>query len=158
MRNSTGLTLIELMIALVIFAIITFVAIPSFSGLLERKSLPQVAKALEKAIQVARTEATTRSEIVNLSPSNTSWNNGWVVTRTNDDSSQEILHSFPQTFPDINIISNEYKNSIPIIFQANGQVNSIGLFNITSINNTTNCSLTINILASGLVQKRFSQC
>lgn len=62
-----GVTLIELMIAVVVFAILAALAVPSFQGLIERKNLQGAAEKLFADMQFAKSEAIKRNQPVYIS-------------------------------------------------------------------------------------------
>lgn len=61
-----GFTLTELLIALLVLAIISVSAIPSFAGFIERQKLAAQAEAINSTLRVARTEALTRLAAVEV--------------------------------------------------------------------------------------------
>jgi type IV fimbrial biogenesis protein FimT len=82
-----GFTLVELMLALVVAAILLSVAIPSFTGIVRDNRMASAVNALSGAIHLARTEAIRRNTRVTLCKSNDgsscanngSWEQGWIV-------------------------------------------------------------------------------
>lgn len=93
MRGTTqrGVTLIELMIALVIIAALIMVAMPSFSAWLANAQIRNAAEGILNGMQFARAQAIQRNAPV--------WfelaaDNGWTVT-TLVDGSEEVLQSRP---------------------------------------------------------------
>jgi type IV fimbrial biogenesis protein FimT len=85
---STGVTLLELMIALSIVAILGTLAVPSFSGLLHDSERTTAVNSFVHSLYLARSEAIKRGEVVSLCKSangencsNTApdWNGGWMV-------------------------------------------------------------------------------
>lgn len=61
-----GLTLVELMIAIVVAAILATLAVPSFVELMQRQRLQSAASGLMADLQYARTEAQRRRSAVTL--------------------------------------------------------------------------------------------
>ncbi len=74
-----GFTLIELMMAIVIIAILTTLAGPSLVDLINDQRAKSAATDLFVAMNVARSEAVKRNTTVTLSPKSGDWTNGWVV-------------------------------------------------------------------------------
>lgn len=70
MKPQRGLTLLELMMALAILAIVTSLALPSFGAQLERQRLKALAESLSADLAEARFEAARSGETlhVNLQP------------------------------------------------------------------------------------------
>lgn len=90
LRWQLGLTAVELMVVISLLAIIASVAVPSFSGLLQRWRVRQSLEAMHSAIHLARSEAIKRSGQVALQRIPTSghcqarartndWSCGWQV-------------------------------------------------------------------------------
>jgi prepilin-type N-terminal cleavage/methylation domain-containing protein len=65
--NAKGFTIIELMITLTVLAIIIVVAVPSFSGILERRQLHGAGEKLFADLMYAKTEAIKRNTPVRVS-------------------------------------------------------------------------------------------
>lgn len=160
MKKHLGFTLIELMVATVVFAIIVSAAVPTFRSFLERKSLPEVAKMLEKSILAARVQARSKSTTATLEPIGTSWNDGWRVFWIDDTDTKQTLREYPAVPPTTTVTSLEYSSSAPLLFTAEGQADRIGTFSLNqaSANAASTCQYTLNVLVSGMVQKRYSGC
>jgi len=87
LRRQKGFSLIELMIAISILAIILAMAVPSLSSYMDHRRVINVAETLYGQLQYARSEAIARSEIVyaNFSSNDTTdWAMG-ISTRFNCD-------------------------------------------------------------------------
>jgi type IV fimbrial biogenesis protein FimT len=83
-----GFSLIELMVVIAIAAIISGLAAPSFSKMLNANRIQTAASALQGDMSYARTEAVRRGMWVAICPSanqtscdttSTAWQNGWIV-------------------------------------------------------------------------------
>jgi type IV fimbrial biogenesis protein FimT len=78
--KSSGFTLIELMIVLVIAGLALAFGIPGFQQLMGRQQLNIAATDLFHAIQLTRTEAIQRGRIVQLTPlDGADWTQGWRI-------------------------------------------------------------------------------
>ena len=77
MRRTTGFTLIELMIALAILAILVFIALPSYTIWMQNTQIRTGAEGILSGLQLARAEATRRNTSVELRMNAAS---GWTVT------------------------------------------------------------------------------
>jgi type IV fimbrial biogenesis protein FimT len=78
-----GITLTELLIGIAVLAVLLTLAVPSFSGLLERRQLVNAAEEVYGQFQYARSEALQRSAIVR-----TVWRqgaDGWCIGVTTKD-------------------------------------------------------------------------
>ncbi len=96
--DSTGLSLIELMVTLSLFAILLGLGVPSFSTWLQNTRIRGTAEALMTGLQYAKSEATARNALVRfqltssvgadciISNSGTSWVIDLVDPASEDDS------------------------------------------------------------------------
>ena len=81
-----GFTIIEMMVALAVFAILVAIAVPSFKDATLRTNIKSVANELQASSYLARSEAIKRNGVVQLCSSTdgetcdgTAWKNGWIV-------------------------------------------------------------------------------
>lgn len=87
----TGVTLLELMVALSVLSILAFIAIPSAQTFSASSSQRAATDQVLSAIEFARSEAITKGQTFKLckhqvgslvcDENNASWNNGWSVYR-----------------------------------------------------------------------------
>jgi type IV fimbrial biogenesis protein FimT len=86
--RSRGLTLVELMAALVILAVLASLALPGFAGVIERYRVRRASEDMTAALYAARSEAIRRGGRVTLAKTNppgcaaaqnNDWSCGWVV-------------------------------------------------------------------------------
>lgn len=77
--GSRGFTAIELMVTVAIMAILTTLAAPSFTGLMERWRVRQASEGLESTIYYARSEAIKRGGDIRIDANASGWSNGWTV-------------------------------------------------------------------------------
>ena len=97
-RRARGFNLIELMIVVAIIAILTVVALPGFSGMLQNSNTRSAADSIENGIRFAQAEAVRLGRIVTFTPTSTG---GWTVTYTQitgADSGSNILQTQPSTY------------------------------------------------------------
>jgi type IV fimbrial biogenesis protein FimT len=87
MQNSQGFTLIEMMVAVVIAAILIVVGIPSFFDMIQRNSVSTTSNELIGALLYARSEAVRQETNVTFTPGA----NGWIVEANLDDGDVTIL-------------------------------------------------------------------
>jgi type IV fimbrial biogenesis protein FimT len=78
-RAISGFTLVELVTAVVIAAILIALAAPAFAAFIVSQRASTAASDLYMALTVARSEATKRAANVTLSPATGGWKNGWVI-------------------------------------------------------------------------------
>ncbi len=84
-----GFTLVELVVTIALVAILTSLAIPSFSEALRQWRRDNTTRGLLTSLQLARTESIKTSRQVIVCPStdetscaaSTEWNTGWIVFR-----------------------------------------------------------------------------
>jgi len=107
-----GLTLVELMITVAVLAILTALATPSFSSLIQSSRLTTTANELLTTLQLARSEAVRRNvRVVVCASSNGSscsgsstWSAGWIAFKDSDsdaavDTGETVLASAAGTDP-----------------------------------------------------------
>lgn len=81
-RTVTGLTLVELMVVIVVFAILATIGIPSFTNLVANNRATAAANEVLSTLQFARSEAVKRNEDIIAEPTSaTDWSGGWTVFR-----------------------------------------------------------------------------
>ena len=86
-RRTHGFSLIELMVVIAIAAIVSSLAAPSFSRMLNANRIQTAASALQGDMSYARTEAVKRGSWVSICPSTNqstcdttnAWQNGWII-------------------------------------------------------------------------------
>ena len=108
-RTSSGFSLLELMITIIIGAILAALALPSFRTYFIRSSISQTSNGLLAAMNTARTEAIKRNAYVRVDPTTshcatTSWSCGafvWLPSPTNP------ADTAPTVQTDTRIISGE---------------------------------------------------
>lgn len=74
-----GFTLIEIMVALAVLAILLAVGLPAFGGLIDSQRMDSNANSLLRSINQTRTEATRRNRHVTMAPLSGDWSNGWTI-------------------------------------------------------------------------------
>jgi type IV fimbrial biogenesis protein FimT len=85
--SARGFTLIELMAAITIFGILLMIAVPSFRDAALGSRLSAIANNLLASVQLARSEAIKRNEVITLCASangascttSGGWEQGWIV-------------------------------------------------------------------------------
>lgn len=81
-----GFTLIEIMVTLVVFAIVTVLAVPNFRTFVQSNNITASANNLMGSLSLARSEAVKRNTTVSICASNSQvgctgvdWDAGWIV-------------------------------------------------------------------------------
>lgn len=90
--RNLGFTVIELMLALSVIAVLASVAMPSLHDLLQRQRISAAANELVANLNLARQNAVYQREITLMCPSidgarctgNNRWDRGWIVFRDPD--------------------------------------------------------------------------
>lgn len=87
--GSTGFTLIEMIITLVLITIFATIAIPSYRGIMQSMRVSALSNDFIAALAFARAEAVKRNNYVSICPAadstfstcgtSSSWANGWIV-------------------------------------------------------------------------------
>lgn len=77
--RSRGFTLIELMIALSIFAFVIGIAIPGFGSLIDQQRMSTGLNNLGLSLTMTRQEAVRMNRTLTLAPVDGDWNQGWVI-------------------------------------------------------------------------------
>jgi type IV fimbrial biogenesis protein FimT len=97
MTNQRGFTMMELLIAIAILAIVTTAALPSFTQVIQNNRLSSQTNELVTAMQYARSEALKRSLGVTVCSSSDGaecggdWNEGWIVIADLGGTDEEVL-------------------------------------------------------------------
>ncbi len=105
MKQHQGFTLIELIITIAIAGILTSMAVPNFSKLMQKNKMTSLHNELLSSLSLTRNLAISRGSFATLCKSNpagtdcsssASWNDGWIVfsDKNNDgtvDSGEDII-------------------------------------------------------------------
>ena len=148
MRHSSprGLTLIELMVAIAVLAVLAMIAAPSFNNQLASSRVESAASELKAALDFARSEAIKQSLSVSACPStngtscvasSTNWGGGWLIWT--DVSNEGVLDSGEaviQTFGAVNSAVTMSGPGSVISFKSLGQVAAGQTFSLSHSNSS----------------------
>jgi len=102
-RKSSGFTLLEVLIVLVVMGILTVIAIPSFSGFARSSHVSSAVNDLVSSFNYARNEAITRCTLMTVckshdaqtcDTSSVGWQQGWIVYHLDDTGVMQILRVY----------------------------------------------------------------
>jgi type IV fimbrial biogenesis protein FimT len=129
-RAAAGFTLIEALIVVALMAILTALALPSFTGVIARNRTKAAASDLQTALFKARSEALKRNANTTISPVSASWQNGWQVL----DAGSSVIESYPAP-QGVTIASAPAS----VVYQSSGRINatSAPTFQVTSSGNVS---------------------
>lgn len=78
--KSRGFTIIELLTAMAILAIVAALALPFYNNIMEGARITSTTNDIVEAITMARSEAVRQRQIVRVAPTDgVNWANGWSV-------------------------------------------------------------------------------
>ena len=87
--DQAGFTAIELLVVVAIVAILTALAAPSFTPLIERWRVRQATENLVSTIHFARSEAIKRGGGITIDATG-GWNTGWKITHTENGTTTDL--------------------------------------------------------------------
>jgi len=114
-----GVTLLELLIALVIASVMVTIGIPSFSAVMDNQRLTAATNEVIMTMNLAKSEAIKRVAYVTVCKSTNgvsctnggSWNDGWIVFANTGvaslnkiDAGDEVIRSYPKLRASIDVI------------------------------------------------------
>ena len=83
LRPTAGFTVTELAVTVAVAAILTTVAVPSFSSLMASQRAKSTASELYVTLMRTRSEAIMRNANIQAAPTGSAWNQGWQITDQN---------------------------------------------------------------------------
>jgi type IV fimbrial biogenesis protein FimT len=146
-----GMTMIELMFALLIMAVLVMLAAPSFRDASLGSRVAATANSLHGSIQIARSEAIKANAPITLCASSDGtacatagdWDQGWIVI----DADGAIYHSEPAQTNNYKVI--EQDNKLELVFQAIGLGATDAVFTVCREEPVGKQERVVNITATG---------
>lgn len=163
-----GFSLIELMVAIAVTAILVMIAVPSFQGAALTSQLRSMSNALVSGARLARSEAIKRNAVVTLCQSSDgasctnsgAWEQGWIVACRTDDNANcrtaganwLVIQREPAASSGMRVITTA--GIAQLSFQPTGFGASTATFNVCRESPLGNQERVISINASGQVSTR----
>lgn len=113
-----GFTLVELIVAVAVLAVLLSLAAPSFRGLLEAQRMRSAAFDLMADLTLARSEALKRGANVVLTPATGGWTQGWTITTPASGGGNQVLGEKPPLGGGVNLPTAP----VTVTFDRNGRV------------------------------------
>lgn len=77
--QSRGFTLVEMMVAVAVLAIMLAIGMPAFGGLIDNQRMDSSVDTMLRSIHFTRSEAIRRNRHVTMAPAVGQWAAGWVI-------------------------------------------------------------------------------
>lgn len=148
--NQRGVTLIELLIAMAILAILLGVAVPNFTTWLQNTQIRTATESIKNGLQLARAEAIRRNEPVNFVLSSAT-STGWTVSTVAGIQIQQRLSS--DGSPNVTAAVTP-AGATTVTYNRLGRISNTGALTQIILNGPSpqDRSLTLNISAGGQVR------
>jgi len=151
-KSENGVTLIELLIALVISAILMTVGVPSFKGLVHSNRMTTQANEFISSMNLARSEAIKRKVNFDVVSSGTNnWGAGWLVKISGGDT----LRKFRAFDGSTTLVSDGSLDTFQ--YQASGRANTTDTLYLCDIS-TGKSGRKITIATTGRVTVKNHNC
>jgi len=123
-RNS-GFTLIEMAVVIIVLAVLTSLAAPSFFNLIRTQRVKSAANDLMSSLAFARSEAVKRNADVTIARVGSSWTNGWTVTYVSGGTQTARVHSALQNLSVTTSVTS-------LVFGGGGRADATATFTVDS--------------------------
>ncbi len=162
MNRQKGVTIIELMVAVGVLAILAAVAVPSYQFLITNNQVSTQSNRLLGSLLYARSESIKRGQTVSVcwSASGTAcggtsgqgWSDGWMVfvdvgADGTYHSATDTLLKVESAIPGGHTIKSSYANSVQ--FRPDGSSNAFGNFTLCSADNEPQHTRQVDVSRSG---------
>lgn len=159
-NRQKGVSLIELMIAIAILAIILLIGVPSFQTFFESSRARTITNDMAGALQLARSEALKRRNSIQVCVRNvdgtacgadaTNWNSGWLLLDTSNNQVIRVWNPLPANINGDGLVAP----AAGISFNSTGMASSAETFDI-DITGNERC---ISVNMTGRVSVRQGAC
>ena len=169
-KHNQGFTLIELLTTVALIAIILALGVPAFTQLTQNNRMTSHMNTLTAALQLARSEAVTRSQIAGLRPNGATWTDSGatielqVVVDANGDGDFDDAGELVQRFDPLVGASAVVKDSddtdlTVIAFRPNGGLSGLPVsFQLTATDCLGQNLRTLNLSTAGLIDQAKADC
>ena len=131
--RARGFSLIEMMTVVMIIAILTVIALPSFSEWVQNSRTRSVAESLQNGIRFAQAQSASLSRLTQVVTTSTGWTVSFVkITGVDDAVAGTVLQSSPAG--NLDSVAIGYGTGAPVVLQFNdlgrvwGSATSGGIF------------------------------
>lgn len=151
-RSQRGFTLLEMMAAVAVAAILVGVGVPSYQRFIATQRVKTAVSTLNYTLLFARSEAIKRNTVVEVAPVGDCWQNGWEVIVDGT-----VLAREPG-YPDLMIATAEDPGPT-LSYNAEGRIEGDATpFQLSSIGSDDVAQRCISLDLSGLPSVRTAAC
>ena len=159
MKKTSGFTLVELMITLIVAGVILAIGVPSFTTAIRNNRIAAMSNQLVSALSLARSEAVKRAETVTFCRStngadcagaSTDWQPGWVIR----DAGGNVLRSWGALSGNAALTGP----AAPVQYLPTGFVNTAATFQLRTDDCTGNEGRDISISVTGRPSVAHASC
>ena len=148
MRNARGFTILELMIAMAVLAILAAIAVPNYIGWLPKRHLRSSAIDVQAAINLAKMTAIRENTNVSLRFNTASENYDAFIDANADGNPDGAIFRSQEMSPGIDMIGTGF-GSDTITFNSRGLADAAG--NVT-LSNRLGQNLTVSVTLTGIAR------
>jgi len=148
MRNARAFTILELMVAMAILAILAAIAVPNYIGWLPKRHLRSSAIDVQAAIQLAKMTAIRENTNVSLKFDTASDNYQAFIDSDADGTPDAGIFRSKEMSPGIDLTGTGFASDT-ITFNSRGLANAAGNINLS---NHLGQNLTVSVVLSGITR------
>ncbi len=152
MKQSSGFTLIELMVVLVVMGVMAVVAIPRMTSTTSNSAAEASGRLLTLDLGYARNHAQTTGLTVRMIPVSDEYELGWTLQEfDNAGNAGNVVRSRNRLDDRVNVESAEFSTAAPIGFTRDGVLESAGTLAITTTDCTGDRNRNLQLFVSGQI-------